>query len=211
MPLRKGQWIVERRNAVLDLCGGTGSWSKPWKVFGYEVYVVDPDPLLEPTFCMTVQEFRWKLLQGIIYLPPVDVILAAPPCTHFTNASAANWSIYDRGGLTELSLDTVHTCMELIERLAPRVWALENPRGRLANLWGRKPAWSFQPYFYGDPWKKETWIWGNAKRPEPTCMVTPLRISPQARLGGKSAKVKTERSRTPRGFASAFAAVNKRT
>jgi hypothetical protein len=211
VPIRKGQWIVDRRRTVLDLCGGTGSWSAPWRQHGYEVYVVDPDPILEPTFCMTVHEFRWKLLAGIIYLPPVDIILAAPPCTHFTNASAGLWAKYDQQGLTDVSMGIVYTCLELVDRLAPRLWALENPRGRLAALLGRRPSWHFQPYFYGDPWKKETLIWGNAKRPDPTNVVKPLKISPNARLGGKSAKVKTERSRTPHGFASAFAAVNART
>lgn len=211
MPLRKGQWIVDRRRTVLDLCGGTGAWSSPWRTLGYEVYVVDNDPNHEPEFCMSVQNFSRLLQAGDIYLPPVDVVLAAPPCTHFSNASAGFWTVYDQQGVTEQSLSTVRTCLELVDRLAPRVWALENPRGRLATLINKRPAWSFQPYFYGDPWKKTTFIWGNARRPPPTKMVTPMPISPNARLGGKSAKVKTLRSRTPHGFAVAFAAVNKRT
>lgn len=202
---------MERRRTVLDLCGGTGSWSAPWRDRGYEVYVVDPDPFLGADFQMTVQEFRQKLMSQEIYLPPVDVLLAAPPCTHFTNASARLWAEYDRQGLTEQSLSTVRTCMDLIERLAPRVWALENPPGRLGRYLLQTHAWSFQPFEYGDPWSKKTWIWGTATKPAPTQIVKPLKISPGARLGGRTAKVKTERSRTPPGFARAFAVMNSRT
>lgn len=198
-------WRIYRRRAVLDLCGGTGAWSAPWREYGYEVYIVDPNHPAD--FRMTVQEFALRRP----FLPPLDVILAAPPCTHFSNASSRFWAEYDRRGDTEHSLSTVRTCLELIERLAPRLWALENPRGRLGALIKLKPAWKIQPYLYGDPWSKETYIWGNARRPEPTEIVTPLPISPGARLGGATFKVKTERSRTPPGFARAFAAVNKRT
>ena len=26
---------------ILDLCGGTGSWSRPWKLNGYDVLIYD--------------------------------------------------------------------------------------------------------------------------------------------------------------------------
>ena len=53
---------------ILDLCGGTGSWSKPYKDNGYDVRVITL-----PDYDVTTFE------------PPKDVygILAAPPCTMF--------------------------------------------------------------------------------------------------------------------------------
>lgn len=52
---------------ILDLCGGTGSWSKPYKDAGYDVRVITlPDN------------------DVLAYRPPKDVygILAAPPMHH---------------------------------------------------------------------------------------------------------------------------------
>lgn len=53
---------------ILDLCGGTGSWSRPYKAAGYDVRVI------------TLPEYDVRT-----YVPPDNVygILAAPPCTEF--------------------------------------------------------------------------------------------------------------------------------
>ena len=56
---------------ILDLCGGTGSWSKPYKESGYDVRLI------------TLPEHDVRT-----YTPPDNVygILAAPPCTEFSLA-----------------------------------------------------------------------------------------------------------------------------
>lgn len=56
---------------ILDLCGGTGAWSKPYKDAGYDVRVI------------TLPEYN-----VVTYRPPKNVygILAAPPCTMFSLA-----------------------------------------------------------------------------------------------------------------------------
>lgn len=56
---------------ILDLCGGTGSWSKPYKEAGYDVRII------------TLPEY-----DVFEYEPPDNVygILAAPTCTHFSFA-----------------------------------------------------------------------------------------------------------------------------
>ena len=54
---------------ILDLCGGSGAWSKPYADAGYRVEIVDP-----------VRDGRdVRLLQHI--KARVHGILAAPPCT----------------------------------------------------------------------------------------------------------------------------------
>ena len=49
---------------ILDLCGGTGSWSRPWQLNGYDVRII------------TLPAY-----DVLIYEPPDNVwgILAAPP------------------------------------------------------------------------------------------------------------------------------------
>jgi hypothetical protein len=172
--------------------------------------VCDSDPTLRPDIWLTVQQLIQHLKRKTIYLPPIEGILAAPPCTHFSNAGSRFWDRYDADGLTDISVSTVRACLALIEMLSPSWWALENPPGRITDILG-PPAWSFQPYEYGDAYSKKTCIWGTARKPKPTNIVEPVKISPLLRLGGTSAKVKTLRSQTPQGFARAFAAENMRT
>ena len=57
---------------ILDLCGGTGSWSKPYAEAGYDVVLVD---------ILNGRDAR--LLQRE---PHVYGILAAPVCTVFSYA-----------------------------------------------------------------------------------------------------------------------------
>ena len=33
---------MELMPVILDLCGGTGSWSRPYRDAGYDVRIVDP-------------------------------------------------------------------------------------------------------------------------------------------------------------------------
>ncbi len=61
---------------ILDLCGGTGAWSKPYKDAGYDVRLI------------TLPEY-----DVLNYEPPDKVhgVLAAPPCTHFSIACNRLW------------------------------------------------------------------------------------------------------------------------
>ena len=55
---------------ILDLCGGTGAWSKPYKEAGYDVRII------------TLPEYDVRN-----YVPPLAYgILAAPPCEQFSFA-----------------------------------------------------------------------------------------------------------------------------
>jgi hypothetical protein len=61
-------------NRILDLCGGTGAWSKPYADAGYDVEVVDP-----------LRDGRdVRLFQRVS--ADIHGILAAPPCTVFSYA-----------------------------------------------------------------------------------------------------------------------------
>ena len=195
---------------ILDLCGGTGSWSAPYREAGYDVRLVTlPDN--------DVRSFS----------PPPNVygILAAPPCTMFSFArtKAKNPRNLKEGmECVRACLDIIWKCNEVVQNtgkktLPLKFWALENPaRGFLKDFLGR-PVFVFNPYDFGDNYKKETAIWGNFNQPFPND--EPLR----SRNLPKFDKLKTReihperygelnrterRSITPAGFAKAFFEAN---
>ncbi len=103
---------------ILDLCGGSGSWSLPYKRDGYDVRVITlPD------------------LDVLDYVPPVKVhgVLAAPPCTVFSNAGA--W-IYRTDEEMIDALEVVLHCFRIIRQSQPEWWAMENPVGKLRRYLG---------------------------------------------------------------------------
>jgi hypothetical protein len=208
---------------ILDLCGGTGAWSRLYAKAGYDVIIVDPQDIREDTSAsiwqMDVEDYLdWMiwLARGSIYteIYCVHGILAAPPCTHFSGSGAQYWKAKDADGRTDEHLRTVDACLDLIELFDPVWWVLENPVGRLPKLRPNRlgePLVRFQPYEYGDPWTKKTCLWGNFTIPEKN-PVEPVRSTKQGswtqKLGGKSDRTKRLRSITPQGFAKAFFEAN---
>lgn len=191
---------------ILDLCGGTGSWSKPYKENGYDVRVI------------TLPEHDVRTFE-----PPKNVygILAAPPCDQFSFAKTTGnprdlknaWSIV-RG-----CLDIIAKCNN-IRKLSPyakttnlKFWALENPNGLLKRFIG-KPVYIFNPYDFGDDYKKETYLWGWFNDPKKN----PIECNKPKFDRMKSKDIHPEyfgtytrqerRAITPQGFAKAFYEAN---
>lgn len=138
---------------ILDLCGGTGSWSRPYKEAGYDVRLI------------TLPEYDVRT-----YEPPEGVygILAAPPCTEF---SVLNCIAAPRERNEEAGLEIVNACFRIINECAIiKFWAMENPRGHLRRAilphLNQAPILTFQPWEYGDPWTKATDIWGRFNVPQ---------------------------------------------
>lgn len=134
------------KKIILDLCGGTGAWSRPYKEAGYDVRVITLPRNNVATFH-----------------PPKNVygVLAAPPCTMFSMARTVAKTPRD----LKAAMETVSHCLRIIwecqyngRRLA--FWAMENPKARLRWFMG-KPAFTFNPYDFGDSYRKPTDIWGN--------------------------------------------------
>jgi len=143
---------------ILDLCGGTGSWSRPYKENGYDVRVI------------TLPEH-----DVFSYEPPENVygILAAPTCTHFSFARTNALSPRDLESAMKLvarCLQIIWQCQYKLEKPTAlkttlKFWALENPRGFLKFFLGN-PALEFHPWQFGDGYMKLTHIWGNFKIPK---------------------------------------------
>jgi hypothetical protein len=178
---------------ILDLCGGTGSWSKPYKDAGYDVRVID-----------------LKLGDDVRLLKKPEEkiygILAAPDCTHFAASGARWWEAKGSSALMQ-GLSIVDACLRIVTVCNPVFWCLENPVGRLRHYLG-KPVMTFNPCDYGDPYTKKTCLWGKFNPPPPN-PVEPTEGSKLWKMyGGKSEKTKTIRSITPQGFAKAFFEAN---
>ena len=180
---------------ILDLCGGTGAWSTPYREAGYDVRLI------------TLPEHDVRT-----YRPPIKVhgCLAAPPCDHFARVGARWWKQKGERPLRD-ALILVGHCLRIIRESNPEWWALENPIGRLKDFIG-EPVFKFDPWWYGDPWTKRTWVWGRFNPPSklasavrPILIGTPRRRDRTSRLGGGQ---KVTRSITPSGFAHAFFEAN---
>jgi hypothetical protein len=202
---------------ILDLCGGTGAWSKPYRDAGYDTLIVDmADDLPDLDFHrarMTVEDF-------LVFWEPVPVqgVLCAPECTHFAGSGAQYWAAKDADGRTAQAVAMVRTCLAIIDKAKPAWWAMENPVGRLPKLVPElgPPRMYFNPCDYGDAYTKKTCLWGSFTIPEKS-PVEPVMYTTStgkrgsmhwAKLGGKSKRTKRLRSVTPSGFANAFFRAN---
>lgn len=185
---------------ILDLCGGTGSWSKPYAEHPevYEVIVVDPQEWLGGDGG-TGDVRLFKHLKR-----PVHGILAAPPCTHFSVSGARWWPAKGEVALLE-ALSIADACSRVVLFHQPNWWAMENPVGRLRQYYG-DPTHIFDPCDYGDPYTKKTLLWGDfaipAEKP-----VAPTEGSKMHKLPPGPMRARL-RSATPQGFAKAFFAAN---
>lgn len=160
---------------ILDLCGGTGSWSKPYKDAGYDVRVC------------TLPECDVRT-----FVAPENVygVLAAPPCTMF---SFARTNAKKPRDLKE-GMECVRACLNIIWKLKEvqqatgkktlplKFWALENPyHGFLPQFLG-KPAFKFDPWEFGDGYQKSTALWGHFNEPKKT----PVEMTPEAKAKAKT-------------------------
>jgi len=178
---------------ILDLCSGTGSWSKPYLDAGYNVIQVDP--------VSTGLDVR-------LYQPPPNVygILAAPPCTVFCKAGS---HFKFHRGVSEVieARSVVDACIRIAFVSKPKFFALENPSGWLSDILG-SPTLNFQPCDFGDPWTKQTYIWGYFNHLALNPVEPTEGDRTNSHYGGRSAKTKTFRSKTPPGFALQFFLAN---
>lgn len=175
---------------VLDLCGGSATWSEPYRAAGYEVQVVT----------LPEQDVR-------LWWPPsrpVRGILAAPPCTDLSGSGARWWSAKGMEALFQ-ALSVVDACLRFVAVCQPDWWCLENPVGRLSRFLG-PPRMTFDPCDFGDPYTKRTCLWGQFTEPI-RCPVPALQGSKMHKMAPSDERAAL-RSITPPGFARAFFEAN---
>ena len=157
---------------VLDLfCGKEGEdglhgWSRAFAQRGHEVVTVDIDPAYHPTFAKDILDCGQVTFAD---LGPFDVVLASPPCDHFSVASIyRNWKEVGEDHLEPISPAAEKACeivrhtLRLIDELKPRFWWLENPRAALRKMPFMRPYPRTTVSYcrYGLTMMKPTDIWG---------------------------------------------------
>jgi hypothetical protein len=136
------------KKIILDLCGGTGAWSKPYADSGYDVRVI------------TLPEY-----DVCDYEVPENVhgILAAPPCTEFSLAKGNGHRDFHK------AMKIVKACLEAvwIARCDGELkwWCLENPTGILRQFLG-VPKYTFEQWMFGELLVKKTDLWGYFTMPK---------------------------------------------
>ena len=73
--------LANKDKIILDLCGGTGSWSEPYRKAGYTVIVATL-----PDYDVTKWREYKNDLAPLVLMGKVYGILAAPPCVMFSRA-----------------------------------------------------------------------------------------------------------------------------
>jgi len=162
---------------ILDLCGCTGAWSAPYREY----------PDIYDVRLITLPDNDVKN-----YKPPENVygILVAPPCTMFSFARTNAKKPRDlREGMecVRACLNIIWSCMEVKQDTAKKeiplkFWALENPyHGFLKKFLG-KPAFTFDPWEFGDGYQKRTALWGHFNEP----IKNPIPMTKEAKVKAKT-------------------------
>ena len=186
--------MTEKR-IILDLCGGTGAWSKPYAKAGYDVRNITlPDCDIRT------------------YEPPKGVygVLAAPPCTEFSVAKGSSPRDF------EGAMEIVAKCQTIIWQCLVdgglQFWCLENPRGFLRQFLG-KPPLTIWYWWFGDNLGKPTDLWGYFNFPKQRYTEPPALLQDWDKIKGIKKVQNLSRSAvraiTPPGFAEAFFEANR--
>ena len=200
---------------ILDLCGGTGAWSKPYE----KDYIVFNITLPFYDVSETVIFANYIIFRGgnkaplMVLIKDIYGILASPVCTMFSLArTRAKTPRNLRQGMK-----LVVACLNIIwecrydHKLA--FWCLENPMGILRQFLGQ-PVFTFDPCDFGDPYTKKTDLWGYFNIPLKNPAIFPIRyFKKYGKLPSisdiTSSKQVNKRAITPLGFAKAFFEANK--
>jgi len=190
--------ILDETKIILDLCGGTGSWSLPYKMENYDVRLVTlPDHDVTD------------------YIPPANVygVLAAPPCEMFSIARQTAATPRDIRG----AMNVVNACIRIGWTAKPKFFALENPSfGKLVH-WLGPPKYKFHPWHFGDQRSKSTGLWGFFNHPVKVFHdINAVMSDEQIALSQRNSLPlpgpgtwKERRAKTPQRFAQAFFEANR--
>jgi hypothetical protein len=190
--------MAGKAKIILDLCGGTGAWSRPYAEAGYDVRNI------------TLPEYNIldeETVRLLCEINNVYGILFATDCTCWAN-SGARWFWQRITAEIWEGMKIFFKGYRIIvsHQYQLKFWAIENPVGKLRDFLG-DPRLIFDPCDYGDPYTKRTLLWGNFN--------TPVKKTVLPSEGSKihkyppSEKRKMLRSITPPGFARAFFEANR--
>lgn len=151
---------------VLELFAGSRSIGKTAESLGYEVFSSDINSFENIDYVVDILEFD---INKIPFKP--DLIWASPPCTYFSVASIGKHWNKDNTPKTKdavLGVKIVKKTIDIINKIQPKYWFIENPRGKLRKLdfMEQLPRTTIWYCTYGDKRAKPTDIWTNNLKSE---------------------------------------------
>lgn len=166
---------------ILELFSGTQSISKVFRAHGWETYTVELDPYFKDitTYSGDIMDITAEKILEEFGQP--DVIWASPPCTSYSIAAIShhrtreiNSNLLPKSEFAKVSDELVKHTIHLIQRLRPKYWYIENPRGgmRKMDFMQMLPRHTVTYCQYGDPSRmKPTDLWTNHPDPQfrPMC------------------------------------------
>ena len=164
---------------VLDLFSGTRSIAKAFERKGHEAYTIELDRT-HPNISWYADILDVTAEDIIERFGHPDVIWASPPCTSYSIAAISHHRTKEVSGnlapkseFAKLSDKLVIHTLELINKLDPQFWFIENPRGgmRKMDFMRGLPRYTVTYCQYGDTRMKPTDIWTNHPDPRfrPMC------------------------------------------
>ena len=146
---------------VLELFAGSRSIGKASESLGYNVFSSDINNFDNIDYVVDILEFD---INKIPFKP--NFIWASPPCTFFSVASIGKHWNKDHTPKSKnaiIGIEIVKKTLEIINKLNPKYWYMENPRGKLRKLDIVKglPRTTVWYCTYGDSRAKPTDVWSN--------------------------------------------------
>ncbi len=187
---------------ILELFSGTESFSKVARELGHETFTIDNDPQFNPDLCIDIMDLDFYTLMQKAFtkgFDDFDIVWASPPCQRFSVASISkNWNKdgTPKNEETKKAVKLIKKTFDLIDKINPDFFFLENPRGMLRKIaWMKDDLRKTVTYCqYGDTRMKPTDIWtdldweGKSCKNGDSCHVSAPRGSRTGTQGIKSAR-----------------------
>lgn len=151
---------------ILELFAGSRSIGKTAESLGYEVFSSDINNFENIDYVVDILQFD---INKVPFKP--DLIWASPPCTYFSVASIGkHWNKNNTPKTKDavLGVKIVKKTIDIINKIQPKYWFIENPRGKLRKLdfMEQLPRTTIWYCTYGDKRAKPTDIWTNNLKSE---------------------------------------------
>lgn len=161
---------------VFDLFSGLGGFSQAFLDRGHNVTRIELDPQFKNiprTKIFDVLDLEpwdfWNVRSGF-----PDIILASPPCNHFSIAAVStHWPkpTKEPTEATKQQIELVKYTVSLIKEVVKAkeknhegsmYWMVENPRGMMRKVLGKPDKFIYMSAYHNDPKrsKKPTDLWG---------------------------------------------------
>jgi len=142
---------------VIDLFSGLGGFSQAFVDRGHYVERYD--------FNERFKDVPHTIIKDVMELTPIDlehtdIVLASPPCQHFSIAAVCHhWKNSEPTPDTQEVIKLVKHTKKIIEEANPTYYMIENPRGMLRRVLGLPDKFVYLSA-WGKEAKKPTDFWG---------------------------------------------------